>query len=374
MGAAAAGSVTQQHQGRQQQGDEAAELLEQQAIHARMVILRIGMAEGEQAQLALLAEPQHGGRVHQRLLTKQQVALVVIQTTEIDRLTGQRLGAELVEAHRVENEALIAALGAHRTGVQPQRAGRNAQAIAEGGMQPLPQLPQGGAGKQFGIDVGVDPEDALVAAGGFHQRAQLLLLGLDAFALSLLVQLHQRDRPLDRVRDLQLIEQRLVAQEEIGMLSQVGHHLLLLQLNLQQRRLAHSSISPSNTCSAGPVMKTGFPGPFQAICRVPPGRCTLTRSRSLPWAMPTTAAAQAPVPQAMVSPAPRSNTRRRISLAETSCMKPTLTRSGKRSKLSSSAPSVPPGAVLTSSTSSTQCGLPMETTPHITVCSATRSR
>ena len=50
MGAAAAGSVTQQHQGRQQQGDEAAELLEQQAVHARMVILRVGMAEGEEAQ------------------------------------------------------------------------------------------------------------------------------------------------------------------------------------------------------------------------------------------------------------------------------------------------------------------------------------
>ena len=51
-----------------------------------MVILRIGMAEGEQAQLALLAEPQDGGRVHQRLLTKQQGALMVIQTPEIDRL------------------------------------------------------------------------------------------------------------------------------------------------------------------------------------------------------------------------------------------------------------------------------------------------
>ena len=46
--------------------------------------------------------------------------------------------------------------------------------------------------------------------------------------------------------------------------------------------------------------------------------------------MPATTAAQAPVPQASVSPAPRSNTRKRIERRPMICMKPALTRCGKR--------------------------------------------
>ena len=41
------------------------------------------------------------------------------------------------------------------------------------------------------------------------------------------------------------------------------------------------------------------------------GRATSRNGK--PWRMPATTAAQAPVPQASVSPAPRSNTRKRIS-------------------------------------------------------------
>ena len=46
--------------------------------------------------------------------------------------------------------------------------------------------------------------------------------------------------------------------------------------------------------------------------------------------MPTATAAQAPVPQASVSPAPRSNTRRRMASRATTCMKPALTPRAKR--------------------------------------------
>ena len=41
------------------------------------------------------------------------------------------------------------------------------------------------------------------------------------------------------------------------------------------------------------------------------------------------AVAQAPVPQARVSPTPRSNTRRRMLLRLTICMNPAFTRLGK---------------------------------------------
>ena len=87
---------------------------------------------------------------------------------------------------------------------------------------------------------------------------------------------------------------------------------------------------------------------------LPPGRVTVTRSLSLPWLMPITTAAQAPVPQARVSPTPRSNTRNLISLALTISMKPTLTRSGKRSWRSMMGPRVSTGASATEGTSMTQ--------------------
>ena len=73
----------------------------------------------------------------------------------------------------------------------------------------------------------------------------------------------------------------------------------------------HNSILPSKTVTAGPVMKTGLPLPAQSMDSVPPGSATVTGVRKRPRSMPTTAAAQAPLPQASVSPEPRSNTRRR---------------------------------------------------------------
>ena len=63
--------------------------------------------------------------------------------------------------------------------------------------------------------------------------------------------------------------------------------------------------------------------------------------------MPATTAAQAPVPQASVSPAPRSNTRRRMRARSTTCTNPALTRRGNRACRSISAPSSATGAAST---------------------------
>ena len=79
---------------------------------------------------------------------------------------------------------------------------------------------------------------------------------------------------------------------------------------------SHSSISPSNTVSAGPghQHRRAFAARHSIVSR-PPRVCTSTLASSKPRRMPTATAAQAPVPQASVSPAPRSNTRRRICVA-----------------------------------------------------------
>eukprot|EP01034_Spumella_vulgaris_P038417 gene38417-47435_t len=66
------------------------------------------------------------------------------------------------------------------------------------------------------------------------------------------------------------------------------------------------------------------------MVRRPPRMSTCTSLSSRPRRRHAATAAQAPVPQARVSPVPRSNTRRRTWLRLTTCMKPALTRWGKR--------------------------------------------
>ena len=103
----------------------------------------------------------------------------------------------------------------------------------------------------------------------------------------------------------------------------------------------HSSISPSKTVSAGPVMQHRLASPpahsmrQRAAARVRRRTCGRAgRSR-----MPATTAAQAPVPQASVSPAPRSYTRSAdVAARRRTCMKPALTRRGKRAWRSISGP------------------------------------
>src|SRR5699024_12857079 len=70
--------------------------------------------------------------------------------------------------------------------------------------------------------------------------------------------------------------------------------------------LFRSLTSPSKTNSAGPVISNSFVCSFQKISKSPPRRCTKTRRPVRPVRMQATATAQAPVPQAQVSPEPRS--------------------------------------------------------------------
>src|SRR5262249_15193519 len=73
------------------------------------------------------------------------------------------------------------------------------------------------------------------------------------------------------------------------------------------------------------------------------------------------ATAQALLPEARVSPAPRSQTRTRTRGGPTTRASCTLVRRGKRGWCSSAGPSRWRSAVAGSSTKTTQCGLPMPT-------------
>src|SRR3546814_19164708 len=77
----------------------------------------------------------------------------------------------------------------------------------------------------------------------------------------------------------------------------------------QPKRLR--SASPPKAEVAGPVMRIDPPG-VQPMSRSPPGRLTVTGPVISLRRMAATAVAQAPVPQACVSPAPRSHTIRRM--------------------------------------------------------------
>src|SRR6185437_10826740 len=82
------------------------------------------------------------------------------------------------------------------------------------------------------------------------------------------------------------------------------------------------SHSPSNTKVAGPVIHSVWPGPFHAIRRLPPGSSTHTSSPTRSRLRNAATAAQAPLPQASVQPAPRSCTRNLTWCASTTCTKP----------------------------------------------------
>ena len=74
-----------------------------------------------------------------------------------------------------------------------------------------------------------------------------------------------------------------------------------------------------------------------------------------------TTAAQAPVPQAKVSPTPRSHTRNRIRSGAKIWATPILARSGKTALCSSSGPTKAIGTASISSTKNVACGLPIPT-------------
>ena len=101
----------------------------------------------------------------------------------------------------------------------------------------------------------------------------------------------------------------------IGVAADGAHRSFLTGRSLLRRRFR-----PGRSSSTGAPVA----GPFDRQ-RVRRASSTSTFASSRPSRMPTTTAAQAPVPQASVSPAPRSNTRRRMRVRATTCMKPALT-------------------------------------------------
>src|SRR5690606_39058317 len=118
-----------------------------------------------------------------------------------------------------------------------------------------------------------------------------------------------------RMRRAQVGERIGMLLEELGDLREgqgdvIGGELLrfgahaAISLNSVGRTRACGSIQPWNTVVAGPLMRR--PVSFHAMVRHPPRVCTLTGLSSRPMRMPVMAAAHAPVPQARVSPAPRS--------------------------------------------------------------------
>ena len=78
-----------------------------------------------------------------------------------------------------------------------------------------------------------------------------------------------------------------------------------------------------------------------------------------------TADAHAPVPQASVSPAPRSHTRILTLFLSITCTNSVFIRFGKHTCSSNFGPSVSSGTLFTLSTNTTQWGLPMDT--HVTL-------
>ena len=119
--------------------------------------------------------------------------------------------------------------------------------------------------------------------------------------------------------------------------------------------------SPSNTVAAGPVIYMGEWPPCQLMCKSPPNSC-MTASWSAFWVrMAAARTAQAPVPQARVSPLPRSHTRMRSVCLSITFTNSVFIRLGKLGWCSKEGPIFSKSEVLTSSSRKlTQWGFPME--------------
>ena len=113
--------------------------------------------------------------------------------------------------------------------------------------------------------------------------------------------------------------------------------------------------APVDTCVAPPRMRIGWPG-SQATVSDPPGIVTFTGELARLVLIAATAVAQAPVPQARVSPAPRSQVRKRTpSLSSWATL--TLMRSGKAASFSMVGPMSSSVIASASSTKNMRCGV-----------------
>ena len=170
--------------------------------------------------------------------------------------------------------------------------------------------------------------ERVVVARVAEEFAQLALEIAALVAQYLYLTLDQRYRAsADLVYERDACEQFGVTLEVIGVFFEVagdgvlpGNFLPRFAVRLFLTHSPSKSSVPSNTATAGPASRTGLPSPAQETVNVPPGKVTFTVSSSRPRWRPATTAAQAPLPQASVSPAPRSYTRRRMWRRSTTCI------------------------------------------------------
>ncbi len=95
--------------------------------------------------------------------------------------------------------------------------------------------------------------------------------------------LDQRDGATGAMGDMQFGQHLGVMHEEVGMPEQVtGDGLFVVVVGTFRLAACHSSMAPSKTRDAGPVMVTLAPAPGQCITRSPPGSVTRTRSSRSP--------------------------------------------------------------------------------------------
>src|SRR5260221_7113657 len=124
---------------------------------------------------------------------------------------------------------------------------------------------------------------------------------------------------------------------------------------------------PVNSTATGPVISTWSSSLRHSIFKSPPSNSTVAARSVKPRRWQATKAAQAPVPQALVRPAPRSHTRRRMRSLALTWAKPTLTRSGNSRWCSIIGPTWRTGATSASGKKNTTWGLPIETQPGVCI-------
>ncbi|MNT17206.1 hypothetical protein D3C72_1523440 [compost metagenome] len=294
-------------------------------------MLRVRAADGQHAVQALVRQADHGGGAD----------LVAFITAEEEfQLVAAQHAADGLAAREQAADALVrlgrADAAAHRQGVlaeQDEADVGHLELMAQAVFHRAHHFLQAGGIEQVEHQAAGLVEQPVVLPGHVHQLRQAMAHLDVALAQQLDLALHQGHGIARLVGDAHFGDQFFVVDEELRVEAQVGGHGLgveVLRLVLFLVLVGHRRTCPSNTRTAGPVIITGCPGPAHSMQSRPPGRSSCTGESIQPWRIAATAAAQAPVPQARVSPAPRSQTRSLASLRSMSCRKPTFTRCGKR--------------------------------------------
>src|SRR3990167_1562659 len=348
--------------------EDFADVAGERGVHVRGVVAGVGAAHGEQADLAAkIQRDQRGGTFGVFITGKQKRHFLAPQRGAEDAFAPQQIPQNRLQfVFAGEDDVARFALGAEQQQTDAVELEILQQAALQGGFT----INQGIGFQQGQAQLADLVEQAVVVAGHVHQFVEFVAQFSVAGAQHAGLLFQQRGCIAVAVGQLQVEQQVGAVNEKIRMGTQesddVGGGEFVL-LGFAHGDVGHSVMVPSYTVVAGPVISTGWPSPCHSICKVPPGSVTFTLLLTRPAAMLATAAAQAPVPQARVSPTPRSNTRRRRLSRSTTWQKPMLALLGKWGCASSRGPMVATGAVSTSSTCSTPWGLPIDTQAICTV-------